>query len=379
MAARRLATLAELAARPFDLLIVGGGATGAATARDAALRGLEVGLVDAGDFAGETSSRSSKLIHGGLRYLQYGNLPLVFEGLTERGRLMRIAPHLCRPIEFLFPAYRGESPGLAALGIGVALYNALALWRAPARTRRISARELYGIAPTCAAPASPGRAATSTARPTTRASCSRTCSTPKRPARPSPTTSRPTPLVGDRRGRVRGASLIDVETGARLEAQARVVVSAAGPFTDSLLAGSAARRLRPTLGVHLVFDAARVPHGGRALVLRTPRDNRLFFVLPAGARTIVGTTDTDWSPPGIRPDRRGSATTCARAATTSPTCSRPPTTPSPRSRSAPTTCCRPTPACARCSPRPPTPPPRPRASTRSSAPPTACSASSAAS
>src|SRR6476469_11059143 len=105
--ARRSAALERFAARPFDLLIVGGGASGAAAARDAALRGLDVGLCDAGDFAGETSSQSSKLIHGGLRYLQYGDLHLVFEGLTERRNLMRTAPHLCRPVEFLFPAYRG--------------------------------------------------------------------------------------------------------------------------------------------------------------------------------------------------------------------------------------------------------------------------------
>jgi glycerol-3-phosphate dehydrogenase len=110
-------------------------------------------------------------------------------------------------------------------------------------------------------------------------------------------------LLRDRRGRVIGASLADSETGARFEARARVVLSATGPFTDSFLAegGPASHRLRPTLGVHLVFDAARVPHQGRALVLRSPQDNRLFFALPAGVRTIVGTTDTDW--PSTRPPR----------------------------------------------------------------------------
>jgi len=139
---RRAETLARLGERHFDLLIVGGGASGAATARDAALRGLAVALVDAGDFAGATSSGSSKLIHGGLRYLQYGDLRLVFEGLAERRTLMQIAPHLCRPIEFLFPGYVGERPTLATLGIGIALYNALALWRPPAARRHIEAHEL---------------------------------------------------------------------------------------------------------------------------------------------------------------------------------------------------------------------------------------------
>jgi glycerol-3-phosphate dehydrogenase len=92
-----------------------------------------------------------------------------------------------------------------------------------------------------------------------------------------------------------------METGAAFDAHARVVLSATGPFTDSFLAESGGHRLRPTLGVHLVFDAARVPHQGRALVLRSPRDNRLFFVLPTGARTVIGTTDTDWTSP--RPPR----------------------------------------------------------------------------
>src|SRR3954465_10917259 len=115
-AARRAATLDRFASHAFDLLIVGGGATGAATARDAALRGLDVALCEAGDFAGETSSQSSKLIHGGLRYLQYGDLHLVFEGLTERRRLMQTEPHLCRPIEFVFPGYHGETPRPAPLG-----------------------------------------------------------------------------------------------------------------------------------------------------------------------------------------------------------------------------------------------------------------------
>jgi glycerol-3-phosphate dehydrogenase len=109
-------------------------------------------------------------------------------------------------------------------------------------------------------------------------------------------------LLRDRRGRVTGAALADEETGTRLQARARVVLSATGPFTDSFLAdGADPHRLRPTLGVHLVFDAARVPHRGRALVLRTPRDNRVFFALPAGVRTIIGTTDTDWTSP--RPPR----------------------------------------------------------------------------
>jgi glycerol-3-phosphate dehydrogenase len=301
----RAATLARLAARPFELLVVGGGATGAAVARDAALRGLEVALCDAGDYAGQTSSNSSKLIHGGLRYLQYGDLPLVFEGLSERRRLMRIAPHLCRPIEFLFPGYRGERPGLATLGAGIALYNALALWRPPATSRHVAAHHVYELAPALRSAGLEGAqiyvdCQTDDARlvlenvldaEAAGAACANHLFVAA--------------IERDRRGRARGARVIDRETGAHFQIQARLIASATGPFTDGFLDG--ARRLRPTLGVHLVFDAERVPHGGRAIVLRSPRDNRLFFVLPAGARTIVGTTDTDFAPvedPG-RPPRVG--------------------------------------------------------------------------
>jgi glycerol-3-phosphate dehydrogenase len=298
----RAATLERLGSRPFELLVVGGGATGAAVARDAALRGLEVALCDAGDFAGQTSSNSSQLIHGGLRYLQYGDLPLVFEGLTERRNLMRIAPHLCRPIEFMFPGYRGERPGLVTLGAGIGLYNALALWRPPAASRRVDAHEVYQLAPALRSAGLEGAQVyvdcqTDDARlvlenvldaEAAGAAC----------ANHLPVEA----IVRDRRGRAYGAAVLDRETGARFEVRAQLIVSATGPFTDGFLGGP--RRLRPTLGVHLVFDAGRVPHGGRALVLRSPRDNRLFFVLPAGVRTIVGTTDTDFAPaedPGRSP------------------------------------------------------------------------------
>ena len=293
--ATRAATLARLASEPFDLLVVGGGATGAAIARDAALRGLSVALVDAGDFAGQTSSHSSKLIHGGLRYLQYGDLPLVFEGLRERRRLMSTAPHLCRPIEFVFPGYRGESPGLVTLGAGIALYNALALWRPPAASRRLDAHALYALSPHLRSAGLEGAqiyvdCQTDDARlvlenvldaEAAGAAAANHLAVERIAARsPRPRPGRPGRRRRDRR------ALRDPGPPRRQR--------------DRPLHRRLPHRRRaacvPTLGVHLVFDAARVPHGGRALVLRTPQDNRLYFVLPAGARTIVGTTDTDFTP-----------------------------------------------------------------------------------
>jgi glycerol-3-phosphate dehydrogenase len=302
----RAATLDRLAQGEVELLVVGGGATGAGIARDAALRGLSTALVDAGDFASQTSSQSSRLIHGGLRYLQYGDLRLVFEGLRERRRLMTTAPHLCRPVEFVFPGYRGERPGLFVEGVGIGLYNALALWRPPAAARRLSAREVYEAAPLLRAAGLLGAQAyvdcqTDDARLVLEtvldAELAGAAVLPHAPV---------TSVVHDERGRVRGAVVAPDDGGhAPFTLRARVVVNATGPFSDTFDRGR--HNLRPTLGVHIVVDAARLPHGGRVLVLRSPRDNRLFFVMPAGARTLVGTTDTDWTPPGglARPPRLG--------------------------------------------------------------------------
>src|SRR5271170_5090999 len=124
---QRTDQLKLLNAQTFDLAIIGGGINGAAIARDAALRGLSVALIDRGDFAGATSSHSSKLIHGGLRYLPQGQLRLVYQALRERERLRRLtAPHLVCPIRFLLPFRRGRRPGRLALSIGLTLYDLMA-------------------------------------------------------------------------------------------------------------------------------------------------------------------------------------------------------------------------------------------------------------
>jgi glycerol-3-phosphate dehydrogenase len=299
----RAAALARLASEDFDLLIVGGGATGAGIARDAATRGLRVALCETGDFAGQTSSQSSRLIHGGLRYLQYGDLRLVFEGLSERRNLMATAPHLCRPVEFVFPGYRGERPGLFVEGVGIELYNALALWRPPATSRRLAAHEVYALAPELRSANLLG------------AQCYVDCQTDDarlvlenildaESAGAVVMSHAPVwELQRDARGYVRGATVLADLKAAPVPVRAKVIVNATGPFSDAFDRSPTRRNLRnlrPTLGVHIVVSADRVPHGGRVVVLRSPRDNRLFFVMPAGPRTLIGTTDTDWSPASDR-------------------------------------------------------------------------------
>jgi len=128
-AATRHVNLERLGREEFDLLVVGGGITGVATARDASLRGFRTALVDKGDFGCGTSSRSTRLIHGGIRYLEYGEFKLVFNACSERRVMRRIAPRLVRPLPFLYPIYRGQQPSSFKIRAGMVLYDALSLFR----------------------------------------------------------------------------------------------------------------------------------------------------------------------------------------------------------------------------------------------------------
>lgn len=291
----RARALAALEGDPFDVLVVGGGATGAGIVRDAATRGLRAVGVEAQDFASGTSSHSSKLIHGGLRYLQHLDFGLVFEALRERQHLLRIAPHLCRPLAFLFPSYRGLAPGLHTLGAGIALYNALALWRSPLPSGRLTRAETLSLAPGLRGDGLRGAHLYGDCQTDDARLVLETVLDAQAAGATVLSRMRVTRLLRDRRGRVRGAVARDGLSGAEAEIRATVVVNATGPYSDAFDRGR--RNLRPTLGVHLVFDERRVPHHGRALVLRSPRDGRLVFMLPHGPRSIVGTTDTDWQPP----------------------------------------------------------------------------------
>ena len=143
----RAEALEKFRQEQFDLLVIGGGITGAGTARDAASRGLKVALVEAKDFAWGTSSRSSKLIHGGLRYLQNMELGLVFEALSERTHLLKSVPLMVRPLPFFLPVYRGDSPGRMILSMGLWLYDLLALGRSPGIHKRVSRDEFLKQVP----------------------------------------------------------------------------------------------------------------------------------------------------------------------------------------------------------------------------------------
>ena len=298
----RAQRITALGARTFDVLVIGGGITGCGIARDAALRGLDVALVEKADFASGTSSRSSRLVHGGLRYLEHGHLHLVFESSAERRRLLRIAPHLVRPLEFTWPVYAGARIARWKLSAGLVLYDALALFRNVAAHRRLDrasvlAREprlrqqgLRGGALYWDAAADDARLTLANALSATDAGATTVNHAGVRDL-----------ITGD--GKVRGAIVTDVIGGATIPVQARIVVNATGPWSDELrrLDGEHRPSVRGSKGAHIAIRRERVGNAG-ALTLLSPRDGRVCFILPSGGHTIVGTTDsyTAASPDEVR-------------------------------------------------------------------------------
>jgi glycerol-3-phosphate dehydrogenase len=276
-----------------DLLIVGGGITGAGIARDAALRGLRVLLVEKDDFGAGTSSRSSRLIHGGLRYLEHGQLKLVFEASAERRRLLRLAPHLVRPLRFTWPVYAGARVPFWKVVAGVTLYDALAMFRNVHRHRRLSARRVLRKEPGLAPDGLRGGvlyydAATDDAR--------LTLANVLDAERAGASVLNHVAVTGFavERGLVVGAQLTDAITGDTTEVRARATVNATGPWSDEVrrLEGAADRaRVRGSKGTHILVPRARVGNHA-ALTLLSPVDGRVMFALPSGDFTVFGTTDT---------------------------------------------------------------------------------------
>ena len=291
--AARAHTLDALANGAFDVLVVGGGITGAGVARDAALRGLRTALVEQDDFASGTSSRSSRLVHGGVRYLEHGQLRLVFESSAERSVLRRIAPHLVRPLAFVWPVYRGARVPRWKLAAGLLLYDLLALFRNVGRHQRLARRGVLAREPRLRSDALLGGArywdaATDDAR--------LTLATVRSAIAAGATVlnhARVTSLVTTD-GRVTGARVADAVGGATIDVRARVIVNATGPWSDAverMAGGDALPAVRGSKGVHIAVARHRIDNVG-ALTLLSPTDGRVMFVLPAGDFAIVGTTDT---------------------------------------------------------------------------------------
>ena len=297
--------LERLASEPFDLLVIGGGITGAGVALDAAGRGLRTALVERGDFAAGTSSRSSKLVHGGLRYLQQKEFRLVYEALAERQRLLRLAPHLVKPLPFLIPVFAAGMAGQArarayARGVGTALwmYDVTGGARIGKLHKRLSKREALELMPDL-----DGRKlAAGFLYYDARVDDARlTLMVVKTAASLGAVVANRVEATGLVRsgGRVGGAVLTDRLTGGQFETRSAVVVNAAGVWADEVRAldeGADPRSIRPAKGVHITLPAGR-PALDIAAVLSVPGDRRSVFVIPWGDRVYVGTTDTDYDGP----------------------------------------------------------------------------------
>ena len=287
------------AAPSYDVAVIGGGITGVGIARDAALRGLKVALFEKGDYASGTSSKSSKLIHGGLRYLEHGEIGLVFESVSERRVQTRVAPHLVRPLPFLIPIYKGARPGLEMMNVGLWIYDSLALFRAP-RLHKVfrGARAALELEPALRADGLRGALEyydcnTDDARLVLEnaldaRALGADCHTYTEVVRFEHGADR----------RITGVAVRDRLTGESRSVAARVVVLAAGAWTDEMVARFEIPVDRPLLrrtkGVHVVVPRERLPLS-RAITLQSPLDQRVMFAIPWRERTVLGTTDTDFA------------------------------------------------------------------------------------
>jgi glycerol-3-phosphate dehydrogenase len=294
----RTESLRELSDRVFDVLVIGGGITGAGIARDAALRGLSVALIDKSDFASGTSSRSSRLIHGGVRYIEHGHLRLVFEASAERRRLLKIASHLVRPLPFTWPVYDGHRLPVWKLAAGLTMYDALALFRNVERHRRLGASDVVTQEPALARLGLVGGvryfdAATDDSRLTlANVLDARTHGA---------VVANHAVLTGITYGResggLRTAAVEDALTGDRFDVRAQIIVNATGPWSDSIQrmldpgGPPPASKVMGSKGTHIAVPRERIRNLG-AVVMLHPRDGRVMFALPADSHTIIGTTDT---------------------------------------------------------------------------------------
>ncbi len=290
---QRAKNLERLGSHKFDVLVIGGGVTGSGAALDAATRGLSVALVEARDFASGTSSRSSKLFHGGLRYLEQLNFGLVREALRERELMLtRIAPHLVKPVSFLYPLEHRfwERPYVTA---GLTLYDNMGGARSVPRHRHLTRGGALRMVPALKRSSLSGAVVYYDAQ----ADDARHTLTVARTAAAYGATVLNSAEVVDLRHageRIVGARVRDVETDQVIDVSASVVVNATGVWTDDVqtMAGGRGRfHVRASKGVHIVVPRDRI-NSETGLILRTEKS--VLFVIPWGTHWIVGTTDTDW-------------------------------------------------------------------------------------
>jgi glycerol-3-phosphate dehydrogenase len=295
----RALNLERLKTEEFDLAIIGGGINGAGVARDAASRGMRVALIEAQDFASGTSSRSSKLIHGGIRYLENREFGLVFEALSERRRLFELAPHLVHPLRFVLPMYEGSRVGMNIMSLGMWLYDALSLFETPEPHERLRSSDVLERIPSLKAKGLLGAFAYSDAYMDDDRLVLETLRAAHREGACLVSYAEATgaSLPG---GKVHALEVTDAINASRFQIRAKHFISTVGPWTDFLaprLVGLWRKRMRPSKGIHLTFSKEKFPLED---VVVMGFEKRIVFAIPRKDMVIVGTTDTDYSgDPGL--------------------------------------------------------------------------------
>ncbi len=286
---------------PWDMIVIGGGATGAGVAVDAATRGYRTLLLEREDFGKGTSSRSTKLVHGGVRYLEQGNVSLVMEALKERGLLRQNAPHLVHELPFVVPNYSWwEAP---FYGIGLKIYDLLATRYSFGRSRVLSRDEVLTRLPTLRQDGLRGGVIYHDGQFDDTRLLTHIVMTAVDHSATVLNYAGVTGLHRDDDGFVDGVAFVDGETGQQFYPRARVVVNATGMFTDDLrrmAEPETAALVKPSQGIHLVLPREFL-HGDTAIMVPHTSDGRVLFAIPWHGRTVVGTTDTPIDAPSYEP------------------------------------------------------------------------------
>jgi glycerol-3-phosphate dehydrogenase len=286
---------------PWDLIIIGGGATGVGAAVDAASRGYEVLLLEQSDFGKGTSSRSTKLVHGGVRYLEQGNISLVMEALRERGILRQNAPHLVTDLAFVVPRYDWwEAP---FYGVGLKIYDLLAGEYGFGPSQLLSREETLARLPTIKTEGLRGGVVYYDGQFDDTRLLINLVQTAADHGATLLNYVQVSGLIKGVEGFVEGVEAREVETGQELRASAKAVINATGPFCDSvrrLADSTVAPMIAPSQGIHLVFDRSFLP-GKSAIMVPHTRDGRVMFAIPWKNHTVVGTTDTPISDISLDP------------------------------------------------------------------------------
>lgn len=302
---QRTQNIVRMSREMFDVLVIGGGITGAGVARDASSRGMTVALVESSDFASGTSSRSSKLIHGGIRYLENKEFKLVFEALSERKTLFEIAPHLVHPMRFMIPLFTESRVSFFTMGLGMWLYDILSLFQAPEPHKKMRSQETLSVQNELKSDNLVGSYIYYDAY--------------MDDDRLTIETMRSAANFGAAVGNylhVHGITkaqdhyLVDVmDKGSQrsIQIRTRQIISCTGPWTDifgSNVEKNWKKRLRPTKGIHLVLPRTKLPLN-QAVVMGAEKSNRIIFGIPRGDHIIVGTTDTDYpnDPAQVKSDK----------------------------------------------------------------------------